>query len=475
MSLDQSFRNLKHPAVAVFGEHISGDDLKAFKLFYGRAKKPFTPEQKSIAEEYQQSANTRHIWFACDCRPGAITPPLLTTDRRGFVARLKKSDDRPPHSPGCPFYRNQEQQRHFVDGYRQPDRTDSFELHREFPDADRRAARRDEKRTDFSDRSVRTSRLQRLLWILLSEAQLNVLRPGTPKETAENQEIRIAAAVDNHMLHPAPFLPLDEIALSSVVSFQPRKYKAFAAAIKTTPDAHEGMEQWVRQQTIQHTPDDPSAPPPRAWPRGVRPQGFVIGVVVKIEDHVLHFADGGDIPIDGRLSIFGEEASKTFRYPYLAIVNLTRQSKAKPFIGAVDAYLHPIVSEDMWLPVDSNYERNTLLSLKKAQYRYFRNDTQIVITKPLFNMNKSDENEVVLPDFVIHFSDGRPNEYIVVETMGYNEAWYIQDKQRMHELMETQGLGKIFQYVGHMRPTHVDQAEAWEREWRRDLYEFAEL
>lgn len=468
------FLELRGGDEAVFGDHIWGEHLAAFKAVYGRAKVRVGKDLEALAQQYLQHANSKSIWFGCDCRPDTHPRPLLKTDKRDFVARMERGAERAPHSPECVFFRNKEQQQKYVKANRPPDIQDRFLIHKPFRNADRTSPRRDLTTEARVDRSNRPSSLQRLLWILLSEARLNVHLPGAPWPTAEQQIAKIRSVVAGKLLHPSPLLPERQVCLEQVFCFEPKLMTSFAVALKQTPDAIDSMnDYWARRDASAQGGEGPDANPAapfRPWPAGVRPQGFILLLVNEVQGHELHYAGMREsIIVDGRLAIFGEEPNAARRGPYLALLSLTQLSAKKPWIGVTEAYLHPVINAKHWMPVDSDYERHTFNCLKSAQYRCLQAGRKFTIMKPLFNLNGDQEEatEVIIPDFVVRLGTGDDGAKLLIETMGYREAWYQQDKARIHPLMEMVTEAKVVRYDAYERPLG-EQGDEWDRVWRRD-------
>lgn len=158
----------------------------------------------------------------------------------------------------------------------------------------------------------------------------------------------------------------------------------------------------------------------------VLPQGFVIDLVHnhKTEKgcHVLT-AKKAEVAYEGRLFIPGEGTAG----PWLAIA-LVALLPGQATAQISQVYLHPLARSGSYLLVDSGLERNTLRLLEKAQWKLGRK-TPFEIIKPL--TDRIIEGQRVRPDFVLK---GKSKQ-LVVETMGFNDDEYLEQKERMHDLM----------------------------------------
>jgi hypothetical protein len=236
------------------------------------------------------------------------------------------------------------------------------------------------------------------------------------------------------------------IPLSDLVSFSPEDAGQFACHLRT-----------------------------KSWPDGFRPQGFLIGIVTEIRDHTLKFDDDHEIEIRGRLLVFGEPRDKTYRFPYLAIVSYAQVSRTNKYVDPVRAYLHPVLNNNRWFPVDSINERNTANSLVAAMDKFRKHGLSCNLIKPLFDMNPDDSEdaEVLLPDFVldVHGPNVPAPLPLIVEVLGYDDKeCYLPDKAAMIALMEAHALGDVIPVEAFERPKDARPGCRFDLDFLSKLY-----
>lgn len=173
----------------------------------------------------------------------------------------------------------------------------------------------------------------------------------------------------------------------------------------------------------------------------VQPQGFVIDVV---DDHT---SAGGEhvltrckqtYSFKGRLLIPGEGTEG----PWLAIA-LVALLPGQPLPQIYQAYLHPLAKLGSYVLVDSGLERKTLDLLEKMLWKFNGMNKPFEIIKPLIDLKQ--DGQGVRPDFILDAKAKR----LIVETMGFKDEEYLEQKERMHELMlKLPGVVDLFPYDG---------------------------
>ncbi|KJG37709.1 hypothetical protein UA32_12160 [Photobacterium angustum] len=117
--------------------------------------------------------------------------------------------------------------------------------------------------------------------------------------------------------------------------------------------------------------------------------------------------------------------------PYLIVSSV--------IINDGDVYRHtcvikPIVSKYLLMPIDSDYERNaalTMIGLIKESHDSY------TLTKPI-KPRFSEENETLLPDFVINKKNGKSIvNTVLIEVMGYDDDEYVNRKERLVPKMKS--------------------------------------
>jgi|GEM_PF-4597109 hypothetical protein len=434
-------RRRKEPVISF--DEMPEPDVKAFRATYG-FRKPHPGMAR--AKEYSDLLRNRGWWLGCTCRKEGDKYPLLSLVEGGFVRRME-TGNRLRHSGYCPFHRDQDGQKRFKTSYKRPDGPISFIVRGSFrdPDPNRRESPKVKRK---SRRRSATDGLQKILWSLLTEARINELNSQELNLSAEqmgaSQRYRFQAVIDEHIFRRAQSGD-PEIQLSDVICLDPNDFGQFA--------------RWLRQ---------------RPWPKDFRPQGFLLGVVDRILGQDLHFVGGRMITVKGDIAVFGEDGDDGFRPPYLALLSLAQETRTSKFIEPIRAYVHPIMSRNNWMPVDSENERITAGCLKAAMKRCVDNGMTPHLTKPLYDMSpdQADDAEVLIPDFLLNVVGPgvQPPMPLLIETMGYADEDYRQGKAEIHRQMETVGLGEVIEFDAVKRPRNATPGCPFDREFLRGLY-----
>jgi hypothetical protein len=187
--------------------------------------------------------------------------------------------------------------------------------------------------------------------------------------------------------------------------------------------------------------------------RKSRPHGVFITAAKSISEGMIEAMDGISIPVLGRMSIFGEveghgrlqdEAAR--RPPYLVAALVARPDPESP-AAVLRAYAHPVASRAQLLLLDSDNERATLRTLIGTQTWLVRaRNVLMTIEKPQFDLGDLPDQAVdtvsvdarppVIPDFVVRAKAANGREAtVIVETMGYDDARYLERKRFIHPLM----------------------------------------
>lgn len=142
----------------------------------------------------------------------------------------------------------------------------------------------------------------------------------------------------------------------------------------------------------------------------------------RAESWVRFTEDGDKVAVDGHISIWGDDVAPA-RYPMLMYAKVTRKPREAPRI--IKAYLHPILSLDHWMLVDSNYEREAFKTIQLACRVLEKKGISCNIEKPIYNWRDTDAR----PDFVINGRRNENNQILVVETMGTSDPEYAARKK----------------------------------------------
>ncbi len=416
---------------------LSDEDDRALRRAFGRyGRHAARPEGARVVREHQGGRGGQ--WFACDCRGGAMPPPVLVPVDERFVRRHIEPPW-PEHAEWCDFYREAEEQRAVSMSFRRPATGDGhLRLVRTFASAEPL------ERTLKPAGPERTRpRLARLLFDLLERSGLTRVEPGPVPSIAEQFKAlrKTAEAVD---------LDVD-LPLSRFLCAYPPALPEFVERIGRTP-----------KKLFRHAR---------------RPHGVLLGVAKGAAQGQVVPAHGDPIEVAGAISIFGEADGHAAgrretvgeRAPYLMACVVGRRHPDEP-VQVLRAYLHPCVSPTWLLPVDSNHERGTLRQLLSLR-RWLADNRQIpiIIDKPVFDLavapakEDADPHEPVIPDFIVRAPRARD---VVVETMGYDLPAYRARKARMHgEMSRVCGGAAVIEH-DFCRPPERTQDDRDRRFWR---------
>lgn len=353
--------------------------------------------------------HTGSAWLACGCTGDRGNPPLLAVARRtaghGGGLSLRRLMDRDAHRPDCRFVFEQ----------REPADDDAQGADRGGADGVGEAVRPDflfEQATrvrapcagDAPEREASESRsrahplARRMLW-LLHEAGVNRW-PKPYDSTDRGALLKLAETVE---LAQGLFL-------RDVLYCDPRAWR----------------ERWMEAGFS------------KCEAHGLKPQVWWLTEIEhasKKEGRVRLTGAEEDTVIDCRLAVYGGDDAAV-RYPMLMCALVGKLPDGS--VRITQAYAHPIQALDWWLPVDSDLERDAVQDLVVVM-RWLHHDkgVDLEMLKPLFSWNGTGAR----PDFVVSHR-GRPEDCVVIETMGSDDAEYRERKVRTmerltgHELIE---------------------------------------
>jgi hypothetical protein len=172
----------------------------------------------------------------------------------------------------------------------------------------------------------------------------------------------------------------------------------------------------------------------------------MIGTATDTTDRTISTKSGVTLTVAGKVARFGEEGTAG---PFIALMLVGFNADSQRF-EPLRAYVHPVASSSLLIPVDSNLERRTLSVLMDLQsWLHADKAIDVLIEKPLADMPTGHDTPPVRPDFLLRVK----GKAVVVETMGYDNAEYLASKQRTHPLME-----RIGPIVQHRSGEHADKA-----------------
>lgn len=343
-----------------------------------------------------QRVHTQTRWFGCECNGefgidanGDSTIPVLAPvlkDKTYFVTRLKK---RAPHKEGCTFYFDQVE----------PVPGDDVEGNGDVPDMGLAPS------------------------FLLETSGTKIAKRGKPVATHAYGGKKTASV-------PALATKLWWLAQSAGWQTCPAQRSAVTSLLDLAEAVDVGGQPLSRLLRCV----------PKAWTEGWMDSDLkrakkgavrwwicmLASVDLKTRKAVVIDRQGTfEITVAGELRICAGDASPS-RFPMLALVAVKR---VEGVTLAHKLYAHPVASTDHWLLIDSNLERQTLDDLMAvSEWLKLSKGIRLSIDKPLFGWNGTGER----PDFVLtRHGEHDHKTFLVVETMGFDDAEYLARKQDM--------------------------------------------
>ena len=384
------------------------------------------PEARRIYDPLTEDVCDRERWFLCDCLPKGWEQPDFVPYRGTYGIHLR---NRPgaevPHDVNCVFR------------LREPAQDTSGHLFNPLMQGRQGAAsgERDRRREPGGrgGRSVPT--VARELKRLIREARLHTLVGAErfPSPADWLAELARAAAA----FSVAPNVPASEVLFTDPASWRSGEFREKLDA---------------RAQK---------------WPKGSLPCGFLCWVAHDVEDHEINGKTTGA----GHVKVTSPVVSpvvydKRVVGPYLFLGALERSADRSGWECCM-AYAMPIAAPELPIPVESDYERQAVLSLPQL-VRDLRSDTKleealggvvgVELQKPLFEIGVREG--LCRPDVLLTvarpggpaprvpggpFDDSDKVRY-VIEVMGFDDAKYKRKKEETHRRMER--LGRVIPLEG---------------------------
>lgn len=304
------------------------------RVFGAGARQP-SPLDRERAVRWLRETRSREEWIACDCRgarEGAM--PLLSPRQAigGQVTLVRHG--RVEHAESCPFHRLRTAHETRSDAVAPIE--GPFLALSDTPDAVVHDGPAKLCVADPREGSLATDRLARLLERLLHASAFDVVR-AEQLTTTPRRGGRRARMVDV----VAHYQQLDLVADQEVAG-EIRLEDVWA----NHPAGLVGLAERLRRDRGR-------------WPAGVRPQGFLAGVVSGVLDGpprlVAETRDGRhlEVPVYRRLTVLGSDEG-----PHFVLGVLTERTDRARF-EMLDAVAVPVASRGVLLPVRSSIERAT--------------------------------------------------------------------------------------------------------------------
>ncbi len=384
------------------------------------------PEARRIYDPLTEAVRDGNCWFLCDCLPEEWEQPVIVPSRGPRGIRLGNRPDAPvPHDGNCVFRLRGASQG--ASGY----------LFNPLPHHRRGAALEEPGRglEPWRQAGRRVPTVAHVLKCFIREARLHTLAGAErfPSPADWLAQLKRAAGA----FPVAPKVPASEVLFTDPASWRSGEF---------------------RQRL-----DDRA----QKWPEGSRPCGFLCWVAHDVEDHEINgkTTGAGHVRVTS-LMVSPVIHDKRVVGPYLFLGALEQTADRSGWECRM-AYAQPIAAPELPIPVESDYERQALLSLPQL-VRDLRSDRElqealggvvgVELQKPLFQIGVREGP--CLPDVLLTvtrpggpvprvpgdpFDDGGRARY-VFEVMGFDDAKYEEQKERTHRRMER--LGRVIRLEG---------------------------
>lgn len=400
---------------------LTSEERRAVINVFGGGKQS-TVKEKKLASDILQEMDRRDLLLACDCISGE-SRPYNSEVEKSFIRHLKTSAR---HDKGCPLY-------HVKKPGKNPGGDDDRDGHiaplvPAGPDdlftrktsPGKVGGGNSEEGRRHRKKLKPVPALGRIMMTILESASINKtsILPVTPPPgiTASLQAV-------THFLDS--WLLINGLPASQFITTKPwqtdRERKHILNTIKNSG---------------------------QTWGKNRELCTAMIGLAGKVTQTDVTFMVKGTpytfSPL-GRIKIFGEGLlSAGTREPYWVILRFRQDEYGEVYCA--EGYAHPAFDMNLPIPVDSEKERATLRTIRKAaKYVSEQSDhpPSISLIKPLFTETTEIEGskEEVHPDFLLTLrADGSDKEIpLIIETMGYDSEEYVARKSGTHRAMKTLG------------------------------------
>lgn len=360
-----------------------------------------------------QQARIGLKWIACGClgrdkAPPVLTPAYLSEAETYYLRRLTQ---RPEHREDCPFFRDQATNRVTEVRSRATANDPPAGFFSVLKPAPENLSKKPESDvTDDRTRNASTPRLARLLWRLMDASGVNIIAPLAVREEWSIRENFAAIGRAAAKIQIAPGV---ELARAFWTHQKPLEAKAVYA-------------------TLRRLSQD--------WPAEHEPQGFVLLYSQGHKANEIYLPKGQSVSVANRVQSPAVRGNPVHG-PFLTMIVVGKYPEAHGY-SPLRAYAQPIYNGRLFVPVDSQLERDALRDILAAQVLLHRRDVDLAIRKPIFDTQTPDGN--CRPDFVLEARSRRTGEIktLVVEVMGFENDAYRASKAVTHPRISH--LGTLF-------------------------------
>ena len=359
-----------------------------------------------------QNAPIGRRCIACGCLGVDKPPPILTPAFLSEAETLLSAQAHQHETPGAPaglpiLPRTGDEPVSETRSHTTPADPPSgfFEVLRPAPE--KLSQRPDDDAVDDRTRNAPVPHLARLLWRLMDNAGCNRIAPVA---YGAEWSIKEGFAAIGRAAAKIEIAPGIELARALWTHARPLQARAVYAALRQL------------------------AP---GWPKAHAPQGFVLLYARSFKGQEIHVPEGDRVVIANRVqspSVRGNRISG----PFLVLVVAGEYPEAHGY-APLRAYAQPVHSGRLFVPVDSDFERQVLKQILACQQALHARGVDVAIGKPLFDTLTP--MGPCRPDFLLEARSRHTGEVrnLVVEAMGFDDDDYAASKAATHPRMRTMG------------------------------------
>ena len=375
------------------------------------------PATRMLYDVVTEAVRDAEYWILCDCLPEGWEQPVIVPSRGSHGMRLGNLPDASvPHDGNCVFRLRSFQ-----------GTSGSFFNPLTYDRQGAASLERDLERASWSRPGRSVPVVAHVLKCFIREARLHTLAgaerfPSPADWLAELKRTAGAFPV-------APNVPASEVLLTDPASWRSGEFR-------------KRLDERAQK-----------------WPKGSPPCGFLCWDADDVEDHEIigKTTGAGHVRVTSRV-VSPRVYDKRVVGPYLFLGAL-EQSADRSGWECCMAYAQPIAAPELPIPVESDYERQAVLSLPQL-VRDLRSDTEleealggvvgVELQKPLFQTRVREGR--CHPDVLLTVSrpggscDGDDKARYVIEVMGFGNAEYEKKKEETHRLMKR--IGRVIRLEG---------------------------
>ncbi len=357
--------------------------------------------------EYLLQIKNSNNWIKCDCNNDVQNPVIMTICQKDETIYFSKVHSFCDHHIRCVFYReNTNISKNNLEYIRERKNIEFFGMYK---NSDEISLNKSITNHDSKNTRSDIGKLGRRLFTLVEESGLNCYKDEYFLQSSANQEAKNIKEIENLVSknHIVPNIKLSECFLF--------KHKISFKDLYTVYDNIKNLH--------------------FKWPENYKKHGYILFTTDKIDkvEKAINIAGDNILNLSGSIKFINGVIEKSEDAgPYLVLMSVLHNSKRKSQFEVYDAFAAPILSRDILIPIESNFERIVLNKIIYAfkMLKIKNKNSNFSITKPLFDIEIF--NERCRPDFIIDMDSKK----FIIEVMGFENDEYLERKERTHHIMK---------------------------------------